>query len=185
VAGSSDSDAEALLGEAVVVPQPVEVVAVAVAASDAWARPEAAAELGAAELPPAAGQAGQAGQAGAAAARPEAAGAAQDVAAAGPEVVEAAAPAAEEQPPAEAVGAAAWDAAGQRLAGEAAPGVAEPLRAAAPSVVPWVLAFRPGQLRPVGARPGRRRRARSARGKWSSRWASPKGRSWQAARDEA
>jgi hypothetical protein len=51
--------------------------------------------------------------------------------------------------------------------------------------LPWAWAFRPGRLRREGARPpGQRRTARSAHEKSSLQGASPKGRSWQAARDE-
>jgi hypothetical protein len=63
----------------------------------------------------------------------------------------------------------------------AAPGVAGQHQAWA---LPWAWAFRPGRLRREGARPGQRRTARSAHEKSSLQGASPKGRSWQAARDE-
>jgi hypothetical protein len=180
VAGSSDAEVRRV--EAAAVLREVEVEKVASGARalpEAAAEPEVVAELGAAEQPPAAGQAGVAAQL-------RAAGAAQD-AAVGVAAAEVA-PGEVEQPP-EAAGRAALDVAVQPQGAEAAPGAAGQLRAAAPwalpSHLPWVSVFRPGRLRPVEARPGRSRRARSAHGKWSLRWASPKGRSWQAARDEA
>jgi hypothetical protein len=66
----------------------------------------------------------------------------------------------------------------------AVPGVAGQHQAVAPLALPSAWAFRPGRLRREGPRPGQRRTARSAHEKSSLQGASPKGRSWQAARDE-
>jgi hypothetical protein len=167
---AAPADAAARRPEAVAVPQQVA------AAWDAWAPQEVAA-----------------GQAVSAAAGQQPAAVAQDAVvpqrvaavvaardAAVPQRVVVAVASAEAVQPAAAL-VAEPAAVGLRLA---VPGVAGQHQAVAPLALPSAWAFRPGRLRREGPRPGQRRTARSAHEKSSLQGASPKGRSWQAARDE-